>query len=867
MNSARCTLLALVSLIGVSTQLNATTIYLGSGATGTNPQIQVLDTSGTFLGNFGANPSSAAALDGAGHVFTVTPGDTSSTIYVYNEAQAELANFLFTAGIDNGNGFPNYLTDLTWDGSNLWASSYNGEIYQVSSTGTLLSSFDTGIVDTGVTTDGTYLYTTSGLGLLGPASLIYKWDFQGNLVDTIDTGLNDTLGIGYDKSTSTFYVGGVDVVSQVAADGSVLNAFANDGYHGGLEVGDVGTLPPDGGVPEPATLALTGAGILAVAWLRKPRQKNRIVPLLLVAGVLVAGKGSAAPTISGVAGAPGSAIPVGTKVTLTTSASDTDAGALRYRYRVNYNSGAYATVVDYGPSATFNWTPATVEGSYTVEVSVINRSTGSTVSTTVPVSVSSRVIGGTPVVSSTSHPLVALYSAPPCAAGVMRVRFKTASQVYWQSTSTKPCNGQTSMNFYVAGMYANTTYTLRSDVINGPRVTTSGDLTFTTGALGVTLPATSVSIPLPPTASMTEGFTLFMPLGAPAYAVDKDANPVWYLPGTVAYGTRIAPGVSSAGSPADASGATITAIYGLTADLANSGFRELDLAGNIIKDTNTEQLNAVLASKLLPFTLNGVHHEVRRLPDGRYLLLGMTEVMSDAQGPNTDILGDVIVVLDKDLQVLWYWNAFDHLDVTRKAVLGETCTTGAAGCVVFNAPVANDWTHGNSVAVAPDGNIVYSSRHQDFVYKIAFQNGTGDGHVIWRLGKDGDFTWNSGDPYPWQSHQHDVEYEGNSKILSLFDNGNTRYNSYGGNSRGQALQLDENAMSVTPIINADLGAFSAALGSAQKLSNGNYSFGSGFVTPTQSLEVNKAGAIVGRIDKASYTYRTFRLRDLYSGSW
>jgi arylsulfate sulfotransferase len=594
-----------------------------------------------------------------------------------------------------------------------------------------------------------------------------------------------------------------------------------------------------------------------------------MLPLALLVGTLSAGNLSAAVAIWSVSGAPTAPVPVGTTVTLNAVASDTDQGALRYRYRVSYHDGPYTTFVDYGPSATFNWTPAVAEGDYTIETSVLNRATGSTASATVSVSVTSRVVDGIPVVSPTSHPLVALYSAPPCRDGLMRVRFKTSSQASWQATSVKPCTGLTSMNFYVAGMRANRTYTLRNDVINGNRITTSRDLSFTTGDDNSGAPTTTVSVPLPQASSVTEGLTLFMPLqGRPVYAVDPDANLVWYLPNSPVYGTRIAPGIVSAGaSPLDLTDPTVTGVYGLSADLANSGLREYDLAGNVVKDTNTEQINAQLAAMGLTFNLSGIHHEVRRLADGRYLLIAMSEVISDVQGPGTDILGDVVLLLDRNLQILWYWNSFDHLDVSRKAVLDEKCSDGIGGCVVVKAAIANDWTHGNSVSLAPDGNLVYSSRHQDFVYKIDFQNGTGDGHVIWRLGKDGDFTWNSTGPWPWQSHQHDAEYDEATGTLSLFDNGNARTVAIGGNSRGQVLQLDEVNRKASVLINADLGVNSSALGSAQRLSNGHYSFDSGFVTPTQATEVNGDGQIVGQILSDVLVYRTFRLHDLYSGSW
>ena len=38
------------------------------------------------------------------------------------------------------------------------------------------------------------------------------------------------------------------------------------------------------------------------------------------------------------------------------------------------------------------------------------------------------------------------------------------------------------------------------------------------------------------------------------------------------------------------------------------------------------------------------------------------------------------MVLDEDLQVVWTWDAFDHLDVDRAPILGETATARRAPC-------------------------------------------------------------------------------------------------------------------------------------------------------------------------------------------
>ena len=86
---------------------------------------------------------------------------------------------------------------------------------------------------------------------------------------------------------------------------------------------------------------------------------------------------------------------------------------------------------------------------------------GQATSTVVSDAVSSRVTGEDAVVTPTLNPLVALYSAPPCEHGDIRVRFRPANgppDAPWTSTNTLPLRAGQSRNFVVAGMLANTTY-------------------------------------------------------------------------------------------------------------------------------------------------------------------------------------------------------------------------------------------------------------------------------------------------------------------------------------------------------------------------------------------------------------------------
>jgi hypothetical protein len=304
--------------------------------------------------------------------------------------------------------------------------------------------------------------------------------------------------------------------------------------------------------------------------------------------------------------------------------------------------------------------------------------------------------------------------------------------------------------------------------------------------------------------------------------------------------------------------------------------REFDLAGVTIRETNaarvTEQLQAMGYEGITSF-----HHEVRALPGGRIMALAATEqFLTGVQGPGAvDVLSDMIVVLDANLNVVWAWDALQWLDPKRLATLNETCTPRGGGCPAFYlAPVANDWLHGNSLELTEDGNILYSVRHQDWVIKISYDGGEGDGHILWRLGKDGDFTLASGDPDPWFSHQHDAAIiPGSSGRMTIFDNGDVRYAADQSiHSRGQLLQLDETAKTAKLILNADLGAYSYALGSGHRLTDGNFHFNLGILrgagAPTaRSVAVDKQGNIMYQIEANAPEYRTFRLKDLYTSGY
>ena len=231
--------------------------------------------------------------------------------------------------------------------------------------------------------------------------------------------------------------------------------------------------------------------------------------------------------------------------------------------------------------------------------------------------------------------------------------------------------------------------------------------------------------------------------------------------------------------------------------------REIDLAGDTVRLTNVDAINAQLAirGQLPIFNFN---HDVELLPNGDLAVLANTQRTINVAGTPTVYKADIVLVLDKNLQIVWDWDPFQWLDTNRLPTLGEG---------------ADDWLHANTIGWSPaDGDLTVSLRSQDWVIKIDYSNGNGDGHVIWKLGVGGDFTINSSDPSPWFSHQHDVRYINDTTIV-LYDNGNVRHATDStANSRGQELVLNEATMQATLVVNADMGNYSGVVGSAAECS-------------------------------------------------
>ena len=553
----------------------------------------------------------------------------------------------------------------------------------------------------------------------------------------------------------------------------------------------------------------------------------------------------------------------GSPVRLEVGVAGDDAD-LVFQFSYRLAGGAWRLVSDFFTRKTFDWTTLQ-EGAYDFRIVARNRVTAESTEAITPYTIRSRA-QGTPAVAGTAHPLVLLYSAPPCDAGWMRVRYKHVLAIYWQSTLFQACTPGRALNFYIAGLRQNSGYVVQQQVFNGANPPVDGPtLQVRSGSAVGAFNPISVTQPPAPGASLGDTAILhsFVGLAASYFPVvtDLGGGLIWYYPKPLTAALR------------PLFGGTMMVL--IREDVTGRVIREIDLAGYTVRETNStvvsEQLVAMGHDPIGVF-----HHEALRLANGHTLVLASVErMLTDVQGPGpVNVYGEMIVELDENLQVTWAWNAFDRLDASRVALLGETCASESPGCpALFLGPTANDWLHANSIAYDPaDHNLIVSLRHQDWVIKIDYRDGAGSGDVIWRLGPDGDFVLNadpSHGPWPWFSHQHDARMLGTHVLL--FDNGNARVEGpagIGGNSRGQVFRLDEAARTATLTFNHDLGGYSAALGSSQRLSNGSLFFGNGFLGDesaplSESIEVAPDGTRKFTIQAEAFTYRALRMKDLY----
>jgi arylsulfate sulfotransferase len=510
--------------------------------------------------------------------------------------------------------------------------------------------------------------------------------------------------------------------------------------------------------------------------------------------------------------------------------------------------------------------PATLPSS-PVQVTVKNGTSGAT--SAIPATVSffspSNFKPGT--IASTNNPLVASYAVTVPQGSTVQVNFGTTTAYGLSTWAQKAPDGGGAATVLVAGMRASTTYHMQGTItLATGKIITDADKTFTTPAITAG-PLPNISIPNPagpntaPGVEMIDiviqgGFTTTLQ----AVVTDLSGNAIWYYPlesGETPFPIKLLP-----------NGHML-----LNTNGTSNTTREIDLAGNVLYEVTVDQLNQSLAKLNAGFDLQIFHHDVQKLDNGHYLILtSYTKQVTDTPGFSS-VIGDVIIDWDpKANGIAWYWNTFDHLNLTHDPM----------------GP--NDWTHSNALVYSPDdGNIMLSMRNQNWVIKINYQDGAGDGSILWHFGPGGDFKLPTGeDPVEWNYAQHFPSFlspntAGNFQLM-MFNNGNNRVLNSANQVCGTAgagacyssvpvYNVSESAKTANVASELILSpAYSVCCGNAEFLSNGNLEYDVAFDanTPNMSyIEESVPGPtpnLVWRMNIAgNIVYRGFRMPSLYPG--
>ena len=178
------------------------------------------------------------------------------------------------------------------------------------------------------------------------------------------------------------------------------------------------------------------------------------------------------------------------------------------------------------------------------------------------------------------------------------------------------------------------------------------------------------------------------------------------------------------------------------------------------------------------------------------------------------------------------WDPFNFLDPLKERTDAASADPGINSGVVSPFPCAGaslqieEWTHGNSLQVAPTGVILMSVRHLNTVIAISPQFD----RIAWRIGRfKSDFTFpNPSDKFYFG---HFVRMLENGNLL-LFDNGSGRPAAEGGHySRALELALNWDSMTASKVweyrhqVGTSGGTpvykYADKVGAAQRLANGN----------------------------------------------
>lgn len=240
-------------------------------------------------------------------------------------------------------------------------------------------------------------------------------------------------------------------------------------------------------------------------------------------------------------------------------------------------------------------------------------------------------------------------------------------------------------------------------------------------------------------------------------------------------------------------------------------------------------------------------HDMIAAPDGSYWLMcdevRTVDLSMHGRSAESLVMGTLIQRRGANGDLLFQWSPFDHFSID----------IGALEAGDLSGPVIN-WTHGNAIDLAQDGNLIVSFRNLSEITKIDTRTGA----VLWRLGgARNQFTFTN-TATPAFARQHGARSVGTNRLQLLDNLGDPTA------SRAERYELDETGRTARLVSShaSSSGAVALIGGTSQPLPGGRtlVSFGNGGSVE----EVDDAGAIVWRIEgNPGYVFRAHRIRSLY----
>lgn len=246
---------------------------------------------------------------------------------------------------------------------------------------------------------------------------------------------------------------------------------------------------------------------------------------------------------------------------------------------------------------------------------------------------------------------------------------------------------------------------------------------------------------------------------------------------------------------------------------------EIDLLGNQIREYQPELNPRTTVSQDDAVLINGIqtlHHQPHQLPNGNFLAFSSNEKVIEnyytseydraAPRKTQRVNGDTIIEFTPEGEIVWEWDAFEHLPIFR---IGYHLTDPYWWVRGFMGNL--DWTHGNGISYdkADDAVIIYL-KHQDAAFKISRKTS----EILWIFGDNTDWPDHlkpkllkrKGD-FRWPYHAHNPRLTPSGTYV-LYENGQFGTRPFSGKtpttpneafSRAVEYRIDEESMTVEEV--------------------------------------------------------------------